>query len=97
MKKTLNKEELYMLYVEEKMSDKQIAEEYNKRPEEIKETRKKCNISINQRFLADFEEIEKMYKKFKYKDEIEEILQEYVGLPKISDLYIPILEILRSI
>ena len=96
MKKTLNKEELYMLYVEEKMSDKQIAEEYNKRPEEIKETRKKCNISINQRFLADFEEIEKMYKKFKYKDEIEEILQEYVGLPKISDLYIPILEILKD-
>lgn len=96
MKKTLNKEELYMLYVEEKMSDKQIAEEYNKRPEEIKEKRKKCNISINQRFLADFEEIEKLYKKFKYKEEIEEILQEYVGIPKISDLYIPILQILKD-
>ena len=96
MKKTLSKEELYMLYVEEKMSDLQIATKYNMEAEQIKNMRKRFSININQRFLADLDEIEKMYKKLKYTDEIEEILQEYVGIPKISDLYIPILEILKD-
>lgn len=96
MNKSLNKEMLYMLYVEEKMSDQEIALKYNEKPKEIKELRKKWNININQRFLADLEEIEKMYKKFKYKEETEEILQEYVGIPKSSDLYILILEILKD-
>lgn len=96
MNKSLNKEMLYMLYVEEKMSDQEIAFKYNEKQNEIKKLRKKWNININQRFLADLDEIEKMYKKFKYKKETEEILQEYVGIPRTSDLYIPILEILKD-
>ena len=57
-----------MLYVEEKMSDLQIATKHNMEAEQIKNMRKRFSININQRFLADLDEIEKMYKKLKYTD-----------------------------
>ena len=92
----MNKKDLYVLYVEEKLSDKEIANKFNKEEKYIREMRQKWNININQRFMADFQEIKKLYKKFRYIKEIENILQEYVGIPRFFDLYIPILEKLKD-
>ena len=96
MSKKINKKDLYMLYVEEKQNDKQIATKYNKKDDEIIALRKKWNININQRLMADFTEIAKMYKKFNYLEQSQFVLQEYVGIPIFKDLYIPILEKLKD-
>ena len=79
-----------------KQNDKEIATRYNKTDDEIRILRKKWNININQRLMADFKEIAKMYKKFNYLKESQFVLQEYVGIPKFKELYVPILEKLKD-
>lgn len=96
MSKKLNKKDLYMLYVEEKQNDREIAKLYNKEEVEIRNLREKWNININQRLMADFKEIAKMYKKFNYLKESQFVLQEYVGIPRFKELYMPILDKLKD-
>lgn len=95
----LEKTELYELYIEEKVPIHMIAELYDVSDEKIKKCCKKWNICYTQTIMQNQQLIQNILDEdslnSKY-DFLEEFLRRKQGIPKFTDLIIPILKELEK-